>query len=427
MTSDPPDSRPTPLIAETVDPDAPVSRPGKILAGTPAFRAMSWALFSAGFATFALLYSVQPLLPAFSTAFGVSPAVSSLALSFSTGVLAVAMLVASSMSEVVGRKPVMLVALTASAVATLLVAVAPAWSQILGLRALMGLTLSGLPAVAMAYLVDEVDKSAVGRAMGLYIGGSAIGGMGGRIIVGVLGDYVGWRMALVVMGLLGLAAAALFWRNLPPSRHFEAQRPDLSALTRSLLRHFRDPGLCLLFLQGLLLMGAFVTLYNYLGYHLLEPPYRLTQAEISIIFLCYLLGTAASAWMGVLADRFGRRRVLVGTIGLMLAGILATLATSLVVVIGGIAVATFGFFGAHSTVSAWVGLRAEKAKAQASSLYLLAYYTGSSVAGTLGGFAWVAGGWSAVVAAVTGLTLAALVVALVLARMPPPPWMRQAG
>ena len=58
----------------------------------------------AGFATFSLLYCVQPLLPAFAQDFRVSPAESSLALSLSTGFLAVAILGASAVSEVLGRR-----------------------------------------------------------------------------------------------------------------------------------------------------------------------------------------------------------------------------------------------------------------------------------------------------------------------------------
>ncbi len=168
---------------------------------------------------------MQPLLPLFAEEFGTGAASASLALSLSTGTLAVAMLVASSLSEVTGRKPVMLAALFASAILTLLVAFARDWTVLLVLRALMGLTLSGLPAVAMAFLVDEVDRPAVGRAMGLYIGGSAIGGMSGRLLVALVADHFGWRVALGVTGVVGLVAAALFWRFLPPARHFTARRP----------------------------------------------------------------------------------------------------------------------------------------------------------------------------------------------------------
>ena len=67
--------------------------------GTPAFRRVTLALTAAGFSTFAVLYCVQPLLPVFSTEFHVSPAESSLALSLSTGLLAIGLLMAGPLSE----------------------------------------------------------------------------------------------------------------------------------------------------------------------------------------------------------------------------------------------------------------------------------------------------------------------------------------
>src|SRR5215213_11612112 len=113
--------------------------------GTPAFRRVTLALTAAGFSTFTVLYCVQPLLPVFTDEFHVSPAESSLALSLSTGLLAVSLLIAGPLSEVWGRKPVMVVALFASAVLTLAAALAPSWPALLALRALAGLTLSGVP------------------------------------------------------------------------------------------------------------------------------------------------------------------------------------------------------------------------------------------------------------------------------------------
>src|SRR5579862_7339083 len=86
--------------------------------GTPEFRRTNLALFAAGFSTFALLYCVQPLMPEFSRDFHVSPAESSLTISLTTGLLAISMLVAGSISEVWGRKPMMVAALFASAALT---------------------------------------------------------------------------------------------------------------------------------------------------------------------------------------------------------------------------------------------------------------------------------------------------------------------
>jgi YNFM family putative membrane transporter len=397
--------------------------PSRLVSGTPAFRRLNLALFAAGFSTFAILYCVQPLLPEFSREFHVSAAVSSLSLSLSTGLLAVAMLVAGSLSEVWGRKPVMVASLFASALLTILSAAAPNWTSLLLTRMLIGITLSGLPAVAMAYVSEEVDSKSIGLAMGLFIGGNAIGGMAGRIIGGVLTDLGSWRLAIGLIGIIGLVSAIAAWRSLPASVHFHPRRADPQDLLRSLGMHLRDPGLRALFAQAFLLMGAFVTLYNYLGYRLTEPPYSLSQTAIGAIFAAYLIGTLSSAWIGELAGRLGRRRVLWAMIAIMLAGVALTLSPHLALILAGIVAVTFGFFGGHSIASSWVGNRAVDAKAQASALYLFCYYIGSSAVGTLGGVFWTRWGWSGVAGLVTILLLAALALALWLMALPP----RRAG
>jgi YNFM family putative membrane transporter len=166
-------------------------------------------------------------------------------------------------------------------------------------------------------------------------------------------------------------------------------------------------------------MGGFVTVYNYLGYRLTEPPYSLSQSTIGAIFSAYLIGTASSAWIGALAGRLGRRRVLWAMIAIMIVGVALTLSHRLALILAGIVAVTFGFFGAHSIASSWVGNRARTGKAQASALYLFCYYVGSSAVGTLGGVFWTHGGWSGVSALVTSLLVVALALAIWLMTVPP--------
>ncbi len=380
-------------------------------AGSATFWRINGALFAAGFATFATLYYVQPLLPVFAARFGLSPAVSSLALSTATALLAVSMLVAGSLSEAWGRKPVMLASLLLSGVLTAATALAPSFGLVLVLRGLAGIALGGLPAVAMAYLAEEIDPAAIGIAMGLYIAGNAVGGMSGRLITAVLADHAGWRVAVGSIGGLGGLAALMLWRALPASRHFEPRPLRAGALIASFVGHLRAPGLPVLFAEGFLLMGGFVTIYNYIGFRLLAPPYRLSQSAVGLLFCVYLVGVVSSTVMGALSGRLGRRPVLAGNVVLMLAGVGLTLARPVWLVVAGVALVTWGFFGGHSVASGWVGARAQRARAQASSLYLFAYYAGSSLVGTLGGAVWSALGWPGVaglVALVLGVALALL-------------------
>lgn len=386
--------------------------------GTPMFLHTVLALFCGGFATFALLYCVQPMMPMFSQEFSINAAQSSLILSVSTGMLAIGLLITGPISDRIGRKPVMVAALFAAALCTLASALMPTWEGILLMRALTGLSLSGLAAVAMTYLSEEIHPQHIGLAMGLYIGGNAIGGMSGRLIVGVLIDFVSWHTAMLVIGGLALIAAALFWKVLPESRNFRSRSLHPRSLLDGFTMHFRDAGLPLLFLEAFVLMGAFVTLFNYIGYRLLAAPYHMDQAFVGLLSVVYLSGIYSSAKIGSLADRLGRRKVLWGTIVLMLAGLAVTMLSPLPLVILGMLIFTFGFFGAHSVASSWIGRRATKAKGQASSLYLFSYYAGSSIAGTAGGVFWHLGGWNGIGLFIGGLLLVALLVALKLAKLP---------
>jgi MFS transporter, YNFM family, putative membrane transport protein len=159
-------------------------------------------------------------MPLLSADFGVSAVSASLALSLTTGFLAVSMLVASTLSEVWGRKPMMAASPLLSAILTIICAALPHWPKLLLVRALMGVTLSGLPAVAMAYVGEEMHPDSLGLAMGLYVGGSGLGGMAGRLLTGVITGLFGWRTALTVLGTLGVLCAAIMWRGLPASRYF---------------------------------------------------------------------------------------------------------------------------------------------------------------------------------------------------------------
>jgi YNFM family putative membrane transporter len=385
--------------------------------GQPGFRRIAVAMFAAGIATFTLLYLTQPLLPLISERFGVSAATSSLTLAVTTAALALALLPAAWLADRWGRTTVMSASLCASAVLALLAALAPSFGVLLALRALQGVAIAGLPAVAMTYLAEEVHPTSLGASIGLYIGGNAIGGMAGRLAAGALADVGGWRLSLAGVGAFSLLCALLFIRLIPASAN--VPRGPARSLGARLLIHLRDDGQRRLDLIAALLMGTFVAVYNALGFRLAAAPYDLGQAAIAAVFLVYPIGSLSSAWAGRLADRVGRRSVLPCGVLLAAAGVAITALQPLALVVLGIALFTAGFFAAHSVASSWVGRRAHRAPAQASALYLLSFYVGSSVAGPLGGAAWSAGRWPEVMALALGLLALALVVSLRLRGTPP--------
>lgn len=392
---------------------------GDLQQGEPAFRRITLALFAGALATYASLYTTQPLLPLLSEAFHITPAVASLSVSVATASLAVALVFAGPLADSLGRKPVMSFALVATGVIGVLGAMVPNYGGLLALRALEGLVLAGLPATAMAYLAEEVDPHSLGIAMGLYVSGNSVGGMGGRIIAGMIADVWNWRAAVGSIGVVSLLSALWFWRTLPPSRHFRPQPLRFGRLVRSLAQSLRDPGLLSLYAVGFLIMGSFVTLYDYISYDLMASPYNLSATLVGWIFLIYLVGTFSSTWMGRLSDSHGRDRILSISVAIQLAGVVVTLAVPLAFKVMGIAVFTFGFFAAHSVASGWVSLRASTNKGAASSLYLFFYYLGSSLAGTAGGDLYSFFGWAGVVGLIAGLLVLGLGAAALLARLAP--------
>ncbi|HZJ06265.1 MAG TPA: MFS transporter [Nocardioidaceae bacterium] len=348
----------------------------------PAYRRISVALFAAGLATFAMLYSVQPLLPELAGDFEVSATESTLSLSLCTAALGVTLLFVGPVSEVVGRTRFIHLSLFASAIVGLLCAAAPSWPALLVLRTVEGVALAGLPAVGMAYLREEVHEGVHARAAGLYVAGTAMGGMSGRLIAGVLGDLGGWRFALGGVAVIALACAVLVRLVLPASRNFSPVPARPGQLVRMTGRLLTDPALLALCGIAATLMGAFVAVYNAMSFRLVGPPYQLSLAAAGLVFLVYPVGALSSTYAGALASRYGRRPVLPLCCLVTLSGLLLTLFASLALVVVGLAVMTAGFFGAHAVASGWVATRAHLGvggTGPAASLYLFAYYLGSSV------------------------------------------------
>jgi len=384
---------------------------GPIEYGSSRYRRANLALFIAGFVTFVTLYDVQPLLPLFSKEFGVSPAIGSLPLSISTWTLAVAMLIAGTVSESTGRKPMISAALFLTSLLALLTFYCDSFAALLTVRFLQGFVLAGVPSVAMAYLGEEMDSRAINSAIGIYISGNAVGGMTGRIASAIISDYLPWRSGIALLGSLMFILAILFLFALPAPANFVKRPFKADYFFTSLLSHMKDPAMVLLFAIAFLAMGGFITLYNYITFRLLASPYSLSQSTISMIFLVYFTGSLISSYMGKLLQRFGRTLMMRATIGGMFVGTALTLSSSLSWIISGIAIFTCGFFGTHAIASGWVGKRATIARAQATSLYLFAYYQGSSISGTLGGLFWVKWGWHGITIIITALLLLALAAA----------------
>ena len=369
-------------------------------------RAMVAMLF-VGLAIFSGLYSTQAMLPTFVEVLGFTPTEAALTVSAATGALALCIVPLSILSERFGRGRLLVIS---AVLATILAFAVPLVGEnvlaIIAVRALQGAVLAGAPAVAMAWLSEELDEDILPRAMGLYIAGNTLGGIAGRLIPTGLLDFTGWRGALLGSAAVSAIFAILFVILLPKQENFRPKKLHFKAEIRAMINHWRNLELGLLFLFAFLGMGAFVSMYNFITFRLIHH-FGLPVTLTGLVFLMYLAGTWSSARVGTIINKYGHSKTFVVSAVLYALGIVMTIGP-LPVLLAGMFIFTTGFFAAHSTASGWVGQAAATNRAEASSMYLLCYYAGSSAVGAASGLVFEATSWTGFIAFISCFTVAVI-------------------
>lgn len=374
--------------------------------GTTAYRRATLAMLAVGLAIFNTLYATQALLPTLVDDMGITPTEAAWTISAATGALAICVVPASILSERFGRGRVLIISALAATALGLVLPLAQDASQLIALRALQGALVAGTPAVAMAWLSEEIHADDLPGAMGLYIAGNTVGGLTGRLIPAGLLEFTTWRWALMGTGIVALVFAIIMALLLPRQRNFTPKSISLLGELRAMVGHLRNPLLVTLFLTAFLGMGTFVSLYNFFGFRMVDH-FGLAPSLVGLVFVMYLSGTVSSAQSGNLINRYGRSAVILASAALMLCGALACISNSLWVAIAGLFVFTASFFAMHSTASGWVGATATTNRAEASSMYTFSYYAGSSLVGAATGWVFERASWPEFVG-----TLAAILVVL---------------
>lgn len=373
------------------------SASGPLQPGSRELPGLRLAMFLCGFCSVSVLHGTQPLLPELAASFGVPSSSASWALSASMLALAVMLLPVGLLSDRLGRRAFLLGGLGLASLATVAAALAPRFGDLIVWRTLTGLALAGVPAVALAYLSEEVAPGIVGRSIALYAAGNALGGVSGRLAAGALGEWHSWRLSLAVIGILGLLATLALWRLLPPERQFRPALHSLGTSLRNVQAHWRNPELRRYFAIGFLLMGTFISLYSVIGFHLMAPPFSLSLGATSLLFLLLLLGIPVSMFSGHLVDGRGPWLPLGGGAALMLLGLVVMLLPHLLWLGIGLVVFTLGYFFSYTASNSSVTRRAPFARGTAAGIYLSCFYAGGALVNVVAGFAWEWRGWPAVV------------------------------
>lgn len=361
------------------------------------FWRITISLALASFFVFASLYAVQPLLPLFVREFNVTVSEATLTLSLPVIGLIIGLIVIGFLSDRLGRVAFIKYSLIIAVIPFFFIPLLDAFSLIVILRFLQGFTLAGLPAAALAYINEEIDRPHIGVATALYIASNALGGMVGRVMAGYLSDRFSWEVAFYSFAGLGLIVVILVFLFLPKSRFFQPSDLSFRRDIEGMLVHFKNPKLLTVIGMGLILQLAFTSVWTFLPFHLEAEPYSLSVKTISYTFFAYGFGVFGAPFAGWLAGIFGLKRVRIAGILVLSAGIFITLSPPLPLIIIGLCVMCLGFFTAHSLTASTVAEQATHHKGSAASLYLVAYYIGVSMGSTVVGPLWNLAGWNAVI------------------------------
>jgi MFS transporter, YNFM family, putative membrane transport protein len=371
-------------------------------------------VFVCGMIAFLTLYATQPLLPLLEALFHASKSAVGWTVSASTLGVAIAAPLIGTFTERMNRKRVIIISILLLAVPTCAAASSTSLDWLVFWRLLQGLITPGVFATTIAYITENWPPTAVAPVMSIYVSGTALGGFSGRAVTGVMADHVGWRPSFVLLGLISLGGAALVAWLLPdqPRSLRAVMRPPLREIFLPMFAHLRNPRLLTTYLVGFNVLFSLVGVFTYITFYLAAPPFSLSTAELSLLFVVYLVGLVATPLAGALLPRVGLRAGITGSILLSLAGVLLTLVHSLWIVVAGLALCCTGVFISQSCATSFLREAApESSRASAVGMYVACYYIGGTVAGVAPSLVWKLGGWSACAAMVAAIDLISIVIA----------------
>ena len=368
------------------------------------FRIIRNCMLISGLSVFAQLYLFQPMLSELQASFGVSLATGSLAVSASTIGMATGLFLFAFKADTFKRERLMSLSLILSALLTITSAFMSHFVLLLLLNFLKGIALSGVSAVALAYLSDEIEPGKIGLAISLYLSGNTIGGMTGRVAGSLLAGWGGWQQAVWVIGITSLLLGYLFYWKIPASSQVSQNSISIKEKLQQMKDLLSKRLFIGMYLIAALAMGVFVSVYNYISIQLESPRYGLPHQMIAMIFVMYLTGVAGSIIVGKLSDTYRPERLLRYSLILLGAGLSMLLIPRLWALIAGLGVLTFAFFSTHTIASRIVSVNASRSKSSATSIYWLSYYAGSSIIGSLTGIILTRFGWDTFVEILLMLT-----------------------
>ncbi len=355
---------------------------------------LQFLVFALVAAAFTTIYITQPVLPVIQAEFGVSETRASLTISAVILGIAISNLPLGSAADRFPIKPIILIGGCVITLCGLVCALTNDMTVLIATRFVQGLFIPCLTTCVAAYLSKTLPLESLNVVMGSYVAATVAGGLGGRLLGGFIHPPLHWRYAFVTASVFLMAATLAAWHFLPSEK-----KPRVADLKNDgFLNLVTRPDLLRIFAVAFSAFFVFSSVFNYLPFYLASPPFGVSTEVITLIYFSYLIGIIVGPIAGKLSNRLGNGTIM--TLGAVVFGIslAATLIKSVPAIAVSLAAICAGFFSVHAAAAGSLNRRLQSSRGRANSLYVLSYYLGGFIGISLSGYAYVAYGWSGIVA-----------------------------
>lgn len=256
-----------------------------------------------------------PLLVDMSGALGTTVPLAGQLVTAAAGAWAVSALAAGPFSDAYGRKPVLLLGTCLLAVGGLGMGLVSNFAVAVGFSALAGMGAGMVPPTCIALVGDICPAPRRPMSIAILTMQSGISSLLGVPLAAVLGDYAGWRMPFLALGL-ALLIAALLIVLLVPRRRPQTARLDLAGRMRKVMVFPVTWHMAGATFLARLTWGAIITFFP----AFLILTYGLTTAAVALPVAAVAVWNAAAPLLGGRIGR-GRRRLAVTAAMLVVAAI----------------------------------------------------------------------------------------------------------
>jgi predicted MFS family arabinose efflux permease len=349
----------------------------------PALNIIALATFAASLSARAL----DPVLPHVADEFGVSIATAASFAAVFAFTFAAVQPVLGAAADLFGKARLMIGCLVLLGLASILGALATSFSLLFATRILAGIGSGGVFPIALGLTSDLVGPDKRQVAIGRTLAGAMTGNLLGASFSGVIGDFLGWRGVLAVLGILVVLASVAVGAGFRGATLAPAPaKMDIATLKHGYRTIFSNPNaLCYgaVFVEGCCVLGLFPFIAAFL--------FELGERSLAVAGIVIAGFAVGGLFYTMTVSRFLPR---IGVNGMMIAG--ATLVGLQLAITGfgpgwkfqaiSLLFMGWGFYMIHGSLQVFASELSVEARATALSLHSFFFFMGQTVGPIAFGF-----------------------------------------